>query len=79
MIDLKALTAAFGMIYGPGEGSRICMTVLPGVLKDFQGMIRSAAPGVPVREEYRLEDQKALLVLYGTGGSLDIRAEVIPE
>ena len=78
MIDLNALTAAFASVYGSAEGNRVCMTVLPGVLKDFQHLLTAAAPGAPVREEYRLEDKRATLVLEGRGGEKDVSAQLLP-
>ena len=50
--------------YGPQEGLKVYMTVMPGILSDFTGMLEKR-PGERLREEYRLEDGKGTLVLCG--------------
>ena len=50
--------------YGMKEGTRVFLTVIPGILKDFTGMLREK-PGQQVREEYNLEDGTGTIILTG--------------
>ena len=64
-MNIPQLKEAFNRIYGPDRGEKICYTVLPGVLSDFNRMLNKEKPGVMISEEYRLEDGKSLLILEG--------------
>ena len=55
---------AFEKAYGPREGRRRYMAVMPGVMADFTACL-SKAPGGTLREEYRLDDGKGILILEG--------------
>ena len=80
MINTQELIQKLDKIYGTGNGTRICMTILPGILADFQKMLAASAPGSPVREEYRLEDGKGILFLTGirkASGEIDIEAKLL--
>ena len=66
-MEFDRIAAAFEKAYGP-SGRLKCFTVLPGVLADFHKMMAAAAPGRRVREEYRLDDGRAVLILTGPGG-----------
>ena len=66
-MEFERIAAAFEEVYGPGIGRQKCFTVLPGVLADFHKMTAAAAPGRRVREEYRLDDGRGVLILTGPG------------
>lgn len=66
-MEFDTIAAAFEKVYGPKVGRQKCFTVLPGVLADFQKMTAAAAPGHRVREEYRLDDGRGILILTGPG------------
>ena len=51
MINTQELIQKLDKMYGKENGARICMTILPGILGDFQKMLAASAPGSPVREE----------------------------
>ena len=77
MIDTQRLIQELDARYGAGSGAKICMTVLPGILADFQKMLTSAAPGKTMREEYRLDDGKGSILLSGVrtpSGKLELEA-----
>ena len=79
MINTQELIQKLDKLYGTGNGTRICMTILPGILGDFQKMLAASAPDSPVREEYRLEDGKGTLILTGmrkASGQTDVNAEL---
>lgn len=61
----QALTLALIDIYGPAEGMRAAAVMLPGIRSDFTAMLRSAAKGSRVSEEYKTEDLRARIVLTG--------------
>ena len=63
-MDVKAVMAKLEEWYGPGNGFKVYTTVMPGILRDFEGMLGSH-PGSRVTEEYRLEDGKGTLILTG--------------
>jgi len=80
MIDTQKLIGKLDLLYGTGNGAKICMTILPGILADFQKMLAASAPGSKVREEYRLDDGKATLLLTGTrnlSGKTDMEADLV--
>ena len=62
-------------IYGPSEGVRVYMTVMPGILADFRKMLGAAKKGEEVSEEYILEDKKAVLKLRAHKGAEEISIE----
>lgn len=67
-MDMKELPGSFQRIYGEKEGLRIFMTVMPGILKDFNSMLKTSLPGKRITEEYIVEDGKAKVLLSGTAG-----------
>ena len=55
-------------IYTKGEGMKVYTAIMPGILGDFDRMLKGAPAGKSLTEEYRLEDGKG--VLYVTGRRL---------
>ena len=67
-------------IYGSEKGGKIYMTIMPGILADFNKMLRRASTGQKVTEKYQIEDNKAAIVLNGSRKAkddFDIDAEVV--
>lgn len=63
--------------YGPQRGMKVYLTVMPGIMADFNRMM-DRRPGETVCEEYKLEDGKGSIVLSGwkkQDGTAQIRAE----
>ena len=52
-------------VYGPQDGLRIGIVVLPNLIKDFKGMLEKAMPGLEIREEYCFDDRPGSIVLSG--------------
>ena len=80
MIDTQKLTGKLDLLYGAGNGTKVCMTILPGILADFQKMLAASAPGTKLQEEYRLDDGKGTLLLSGSrdlSGKTDMEADLI--
>lgn len=63
--ETNQLIRSFQSRYGEKEGLRIYMTVMPGILKDFNEMLKKSKEGENIREEYRIEDGKAAVILQG--------------
>ena len=63
--DLGQAAKMLTMIYGPAEGTRVLMTILPGITADFRKMLERAEPGEEISEEYFLEDGKCSVRLAG--------------
>ncbi len=81
-MNMAKLTAGLEKLYGPGEGTRICMTILPGILADFRKVLLRAAPGADTAEDYLLEDGKGTVRVTGTrrpDGTFLMDAELIPS
>jgi hypothetical protein len=55
------MIAGLSEIYGIQEGIRMAGTVVPGIMNDFKTLIRKEQ----IREEYRLEDGRAVVLLSG--------------
>ena len=51
--------------YGAERGRKVYTTIMPGIFADFQKMLKAAAPGENVREEYILEDGKGKIRVTG--------------
>jgi hypothetical protein len=78
MMDTQKIINQLDEIYGLGKGMGIYMNIMPGILADFDRMLKKSK-GAALTEEYRLEDEKA--VLYATGkrsanGQTDIEVNV---
>ena len=52
-------------IYGPGRGFSVCNTIMPGILADFNKMLKNAPVDREISEEYRLEDGKGVIHVKG--------------
>lgn len=61
----EQLIEELNTIYGPVQAGKIFRTVMPGIFADFSGMLRTSAAGVQVREEYRVDDGSAVIVMSG--------------
>ena len=55
--------------FGHREGLRIFNVIMPGIMGDFNRMLKKAAAGSPVFEEYRLEDGSGVIRMKGTRGA----------
>lgn len=51
--------------YGVAEGLRLFNTVLPGIMSDFNRMLKNAGVGRVISEEYRLDDGSGAIVVKG--------------
>ncbi len=60
-----ALTRGLTEVYGIPEGIRMAAVMVPGILRDFEGMVLAAERGFRVQEEYRSEDLRARIGLTG--------------
>lgn len=65
IMNSEKVLSALKTIYGDSEGIRVYMTVMPGIMADFNKMLDKAKTGEEVREEYILEDRKARIILHG--------------
>ena len=74
---VPVLTGKLIALYGFTEGRRIAAAAAEPVLRDFRQMVRSAAPGTEVSEEYFTEDRKAKILL--KGGLTDNRRARVTE
>lgn len=62
--------------FGEKEGFRIFNTILPGIMADFNNMLKAVGLGTEVSEEYRLEDGSGIIKVTGKRLSKgDIEAE----
>mgnify|MGYP002624059976 CR=1 FL=1 len=65
--------------YGYEKGMQVFMTVMPGIMADFRKMLAASPVGMPVMEEYKLEDGKAVITLSGrrlSNGAQEIDAQI---
>lgn len=68
-------------IYGPGKGTKVYNTIMPGIFSDFNNMLKKVPVGREISEEYRLEDGKASVIVKGmrkTGNDYTISATLQP-
>lgn len=78
-MNTDRLLDEFKHCYGSSEGLRIYLTVMPGILADFNKMLAKAPAGQRIREEYRMEDGSSTLILEGTrkgNGNQDLEARL---
>ena len=64
---------------GTSEGARIYRTILPGILSDFNSMLKNAEIGKTVSEEYRIDDGSGTVWVSGerhADGKTNIRAHL---
>ena len=64
-----ALTGQLTEIYGMAEGLKTAAVVIPGILRDFRGMLGDLPKGGRAQEEYRTEDGRAVIILTGVKDS----------
>ena len=64
-MDTDRVIKALDEIYGPGKGLDIYMTIMPGILADFDRMLSKANAGERVREQYNLEDGRGVILVTG--------------
>ncbi len=78
-MDTEKIIAELDGIYGKGKGLEIYTTIMPGIIADFTGILNKARPGAVIKEEYGLEDKKAVVYVRGTKqktGLTDISIEI---
>ncbi len=56
---------AFAALYGAKKAEKVCAAVMPGVMRDFRGMLERAAAGSAVQETYHLDDGRGDVHLEG--------------
>ena len=67
-------------IYGKGRGMGVYTRIMPGILADFDRMLKKAVIGKKVSEQYNLEDGKGIILVSGTkkaNGQSEIDMDVI--
>ena len=52
--------------YGSKEGTRIYLTIVPGILADFRKMLKKAEPEEEITETYRFEDGDGAVEVKGS-------------
>lgn len=65
--------------YGQKAGTRIYLTVVPGILADFKKVLKKAAPDEVVCETYNFEDGDGAIVVTGSksaSGELKLEAKL---
>ena len=60
----EEIIGRFRTWYGEQEGMKVYLTVMPGIMADFDRMLGNR-PGELISEEYKLEDGKGSLILTG--------------
>ena len=53
------------LVYGPGKGLKTYNTIMPGILSDFNNMLKKTPVGEEISEEYRFEDGKGIIQVKG--------------
>ena len=61
----EELKEALSKLYGE-EASKVMHTILPGILMDFQKVLDRGPAQSEIYEEYRLEDGKGIIKVFGT-------------
>ncbi len=81
-MDTDRVIEALEEIYGHGKGMAVYMTIMPGILSDFNQMLDKASLGQEVREQYETEDKRAILSVKGkksANGQTGISVDVISD
>ena len=76
-MDMDNIIRHFREWYGPQEGMKVYLTVIPGIMADFNRML-DCRPGEMVSEAYKLEDGKGTIILSGRkkkDGTVRVSAE----
>ena len=79
MMDTQKIIDRLDVIYGKGRGMEVYTNIMPGILADFEKMVKTSKAGDKITEQYRTEDGRAVLTATGTksdNGILDISIEV---
>ena len=63
MLFLEELLADLQEAYGKTEGLRLFNTVIPGIMGDFNKMLRKSRAGEWIAEEYRLDDGRGVIIV----------------
>lgn len=78
-MNTEKIIAQLDEIYGKGKGMGVYTAIMSGIVSDFTGMLKKARAGVMVKEEYRMEDGKAIvyvLVTKRSNGRPDINIDI---
>jgi len=78
-MDTEKIISQLDDIYGKGRGMGVYTTIMPGIIADFSKMLSVANAGVMLKEEYALEDKKAVVYVLGTKrtcGQTDISIDI---
>ena len=65
--------------YGQKAGTKIYLTIVPGILADFKKVLKNAAPDEVVQETYKFEDGDGAIVVSGSmssAGEMQIEAQL---
>ena len=79
MMDTQKIIDRLDGIYGKGRGMEVYTKIMPGILADFEKMIKTSKTGQKITEQYRTEDKRAVLTVTGSktgNGTLDMSIEV---
>ena len=79
-MDTQKIINQLDEIYGPGKGMGIYMNIMPGILADFDRMLKKSK-GAALTEEYRLEDGKGSICVTGrklSNGQNELDVRVVP-
>ncbi|MBR6470103.1 MAG: hypothetical protein IKS84_06965 [Lachnospiraceae bacterium] len=78
-MDTQKIKDKLDDIYGKGKGMEIYTNIMPGILADFENMVKKSATGARITEQYRTEDGRAVLTATGSksgNGIFDMSIEV---
>ena len=79
MMDTQKIIDKLDGIYGKGRGMEVYTNIMPGILADFEKMVKNTKAGEKITEQYRTEDKRAVLTVTGSktgNGTLDMSIEV---
>ena len=79
MMDTQRIIDRLDGIYGKGRGMEVYTNIMPGILADFEKMVKNTKAGEKITEQYRTEDKRAVLTVTGSktgNGTLDMSIEV---
>ena len=79
MMDTQKIIDRLDGIYGKGRGMEVYTNIMPGILADFEKMVKNTKAGEKITEQYRTEDKRAVLTVTGSktgNGTLDMSIEV---
>ncbi len=78
-MDTQKIIDKLDGIYGKGRGMEVYTNIMPGILADFEKMVKKSATGTRISEQYRTEDGRAVLTVTGSrskNGTTDMSIEV---